>query len=75
MRRLCAEFNPVCDIQVDGGINQQTIGDVVRAGANVLVVGSAIFNDKLTPKEAIAAFRSAISLPGSLSCQVVASAK
>jgi ribulose-phosphate 3-epimerase len=31
------------DIQVDGGINSDTIGRAVAAGANVLVAGSAIF--------------------------------
>jgi len=31
------------DIQVDGGINRNTVGSVVRAGANVLVAGSAVF--------------------------------
>lgn len=34
------------DIQVDGGINRETAGSVVRAGANVLVAGSAIFGAK-----------------------------
>jgi ribulose-phosphate 3-epimerase len=31
------------DIQVDGGINPQTAAQVVAAGANVLVAGSAVF--------------------------------
>lgn len=32
-------------VQVDGGINQNTIGRVIRAGADVFVVGSAIFRN------------------------------
>lgn len=32
------------DIEVDGGINAQTAREVSKAGANVLVAGSAIFN-------------------------------
>jgi ribulose-phosphate 3-epimerase len=32
------------DIQVDGGVNAETIGDVSSAGANIFVAGSAIFN-------------------------------
>ena len=32
------------DIQVDGGITAANAADVVRAGANVLVAGSAVFN-------------------------------
>jgi ribulose-phosphate 3-epimerase len=31
-------------LEVDGGIHEQTAGPVVRAGANVLVAGSAVFN-------------------------------
>jgi len=32
------------DLQVDGGVNTKTIADVVDAGANVIVAGSAVFN-------------------------------
>lgn len=31
------------DIEVDGGINGKTAPDVIRAGANILVAGTAIF--------------------------------
>jgi len=32
-----------CSIEVDGGINEATIPEIVSAGADVLVMGSAIF--------------------------------
>ncbi len=32
------------DIEVDGGIKDSTAGEVVAAGANLLVAGSAVFN-------------------------------
>jgi len=32
------------DIEVDGGIDDRTVVEVVRAGANVFVAGSAVFN-------------------------------
>jgi len=32
------------EIEVDGGVNPKTIGDVSAAGANVFVAGSAVFN-------------------------------
>lgn len=41
------------DVQVDGGINSATTGQVVRAGANVLVVGSAVFSPNFSVKEGI----------------------
>ena len=31
-------------IQVDGGVNKNTVADVARAGADIFVAGSAIFN-------------------------------
>ena len=34
---------PDVDIEVDGGVNQDNIGELVRAGANVLVAGTAVF--------------------------------
>ena len=40
-------------IEVDGGINEQTFGSAVKAGAEVLVVGSAFF-DSSRPKDLVA---------------------
>jgi ribulose-phosphate 3-epimerase len=37
-------------IEVDGGIHHDTVVDVVRAGAEILVAGSAVFEDN-TPAE------------------------
>ena len=31
------------DIQVDGGIGMNNIEDVIKAGANIIVAGSAVF--------------------------------
>jgi ribulose-phosphate 3-epimerase len=33
------------DIEVDGGVNVKTVGGAVRAGANVIVAGTALFRD------------------------------
>ena len=33
------------ELEVDGGVNLDTVGDVVEAGANVLVAGSAVFSE------------------------------
>jgi ribulose-phosphate 3-epimerase len=38
--------NPQLDIAVDGGINEQTAGMVIEAGANVLVAGTALFSSE-----------------------------
>jgi len=51
------------DLEVDGGINAETAPLVVKAGANVLVAGNAIFggNDAKTYKPRIKAIRNAIA--------------
>ncbi|MDD3218662.1 MAG: ribulose-phosphate 3-epimerase [Lachnospiraceae bacterium] len=35
-------------IEVDGGVSEKTIPTIVKAGANVLVAGSAVFKDDIT---------------------------
>ena len=41
--RTLREFAPDIDIEVDGGINLETIDMVKNAGANVIVAGTAVF--------------------------------
>lgn len=43
LRKECARRGIDIDIQVDGGISEETAPVAVEAGANVLVAGSAIF--------------------------------
>lgn len=42
-RRMADESGRQIDIQVDGGINRENIGTVLEAGANVIALGSAVF--------------------------------
>ncbi|NMB65162.1 MAG: ribulose-phosphate 3-epimerase, partial [Spirochaetes bacterium] len=39
-------------IEVDGGINEDNIADVVKAGANVIVAGSSVFKSSDINKQA-----------------------
>lgn len=48
LRELIEQENLDVDIQVDGGINDETIETVMKAGANLLVAGSYVFNGDLT---------------------------
>jgi ribulose-phosphate 3-epimerase len=48
------------EIAVDGGINPETAGQVTQAGANMLVVGSAIFNAHESVSEAMVMLRQAL---------------
>ena len=45
VKELADKYNPSLMIQVDGGVDENTISDVVKAGANVIVAGSAVFKN------------------------------
>ena len=53
------------EVEVDGGIKPSNAAEVVAAGATVLVVGSAIFNDQASIAENVNAFRQAVGSKGS----------
>ena len=40
VRHMIKEINPACDLEVDGGIDEETVPLAVAAGANVLVAGT-----------------------------------
>jgi ribulose-phosphate 3-epimerase len=60
LHQMLQQRNLTCDIEVDGGINEQTIPQVVQAGANLLVAGSAVYNNKESVEQALAKLRKAI---------------
>ncbi|MBE5944187.1 MAG: ribulose-phosphate 3-epimerase [Lachnospiraceae bacterium] len=43
IKKWAVDCNPKLNIQVDGGINLDNVSDVLEAGANVIVAGSAVF--------------------------------
>jgi len=59
IREAANKLNLPLDIQVDGGINPETIKTVVSAGANVIVTGSAFFSSK-DPAEFVSILRKAV---------------
>ena len=56
IRQYIDQYRPGCDLEVDGGVNAETARQVVEAGANVLVAGSAVYG-AADPAAAIAALR------------------
>ena len=46
LRSRLDSIGSTAELEVDGGINAETIATVAKAGATVLVAGSAIFNDQ-----------------------------
>jgi ribulose-phosphate 3-epimerase len=45
IRRMIVDGGHDCDVEVDGGIAPATVAGAARAGANVLVAGSALYRD------------------------------
>ena len=43
IRRYIEEYNPACHLEVDGGVDPVTAPQVIQAGADVLVAGSAVY--------------------------------
>jgi len=61
-RQIVTDNSFAWDIEVDGGIQEQTIPLVVQAGANLLVAGSAVYNQRESVAQAIARLRRATLL-------------
>jgi ribulose-phosphate 3-epimerase len=61
VRELIERRQPACEVEVDGGIDTTTAPLVVRAGATVLVAGSAIFGDRRAVGAAMNALRMALN--------------
>jgi len=62
VRALLDARNPACEIEVDGGIGMKNADRAVRAGANVLVAGNAVFGAD-DPPEALRELRRRAGAP------------
>ncbi|GAC1425842.1 MAG: ribulose-phosphate 3-epimerase [Ktedonobacteraceae bacterium] len=60
LRQIIVEHNLTCDIEVDGGIHEATIPLAVKAGANMLVAGSAVYNKHESVAQTITRLKKAI---------------
>lgn len=60
MRKLLDSRGCAAELEVDGGITTVTAPVVAKAGANVLVAGSAIFNDRQGVSAAMKALRGSL---------------
>ena len=60
-RQMIDQIAPgCCDLEVDGGVDETTAPLAVAAGADVLVAGSAIFNDSESVTAAMERLRTAL---------------
>ncbi|MCF6276945.1 MAG: ribulose-phosphate 3-epimerase [Candidatus Magasanikbacteria bacterium] len=52
---------PHIKIEVDGGVNEGTAKNISKAGADILCIGSAIFNENGTPAENLTFFNNLVN--------------
>lgn len=62
LRQIITQRGLHCDIEVDGGIHEAIVPLVVQAGANLLVAGSAVYNQHESVAQAMARLRNAIPI-------------
>lgn len=61
LRAMIGDVKAKVDIEVDGGINTETVTHAVQSGANVLVAGTAIFGHKDGISAGISALRQTLA--------------
>jgi len=61
VRTTIDEVNPTCRLQVDGGVKPSNVARIVAAGADTLVVGSAIYAPDLEIGEAMSKLKAALT--------------
>ena len=57
LRAMINDRHARADLSVDGGVNAENVASVVAAGADLVVAGSAVFNERQSVAEAVAALR------------------
>jgi ribulose-phosphate 3-epimerase len=61
VRHMLDAIGSTAELEVDGGVNANTIREVRDAGANIVVVGSAVYSPKHSVADGVAALRKALS--------------
>jgi ribulose-phosphate 3-epimerase len=60
VRELIATNGLAVEVEVDGGIKADNVSQLVEAGADVIVAGSAVYNDRASVQGAITTMRGGI---------------
>ena len=61
MRQRLDAVGAKAELEVDGGVNQDTIASVAQAGATVIVAGSAVFNEREPVRQALERLRAKLA--------------
>ncbi len=59
LRQMLDAIGSRAELEIDGGVNTNTIAEIVAAGATMLVAGSAVFNQRASIAENIRQLRQA----------------
>lgn len=65
LRTMLDNLNPTCRLEVDGGIKASNARQVVAAGADTLVVGSAVYAPDTGVTVALSKLRAEVAMSGS----------
>jgi ribulose-phosphate 3-epimerase len=68
VHELIATSGLAAEVEVDGGVKADNVSQLVEAGADVIVAGSAVYNDRASVQDAITTMRGGIAsrqIPGS----------
>ena len=68
VRRMIEQSKRACQVEVDGGIDPQTAPLAVAAGADVLVAGSAVFNETESVTAAMRRLQAAAQMTEKVTC-------
>ena len=60
LRQMATASGRAIDIEIDGGVNTETAGVCVEAGATVLIAGSAVFNNQFSVAQGIKHLKQAL---------------
>lgn len=60
IRNMLDGAGSAADLMIDGGVKVENAAKCVASGANVLVCGSSVFNDRATPAENLRSLREAV---------------
>jgi len=64
LRHKLDEMGLACELEVDGGVNAENAPKIAKAGAQVLVAGSAVFNHKESVSHAVERLRKSLHEAG-----------
>jgi ribulose-phosphate 3-epimerase len=61
VQQMLAERNPTCELEIDGGVEVDTIGAAYEAGARIFVAGTSVFKHPAGPAAGVRVLLEAVA--------------